>query len=122
MTNLKFINSRAALVVSLILNFLYFPIWWYSFGFFKFLRSVFLFWQQQAYSLGVLVWIKNIFVAMYGQQDLAGRLISFGIRLVQIIFRTGVLMLWLFLCLLAILTWLALPLIIIYLTAIQLGA
>ncbi len=122
MTNLKFINSKTALIASLILNFLYFPIWWYSVGFFKFVKNVFLFWQHQAYSLAVLVWIKNIFVPMYGQADFAGRLISFAIRLVQIVFRTLVLVIWLVICLVVILVWLALPLLIIYLTAIQLGA
>ncbi len=122
MTSLKFINSKAALLASLVLNFLYFPIWWYSVGFFKFVSNVFLFWQHQAYSLAVLIWIKNIFVPMYGQADFAGRLISFGIRLVQIIFRGLALLVWLFFCLIAILVWLALPLLIIYLTAIQLGA
>jgi hypothetical protein len=122
MTNAKFINSKVALLISLVLNFLYFPVWWYTAGFFKFVKNVFLFWRHQAYSLAVLIWIKNIFVPMYGQADFAGRLISFGIRLVQIIFRSLALLIWLLICLVAIFIWLVLPLLIVYLTAIQLGA
>ncbi len=34
--------------------------------------------------LGVGVWIKNIFVPMYGSYDFAGRFISFFVRLAMI--------------------------------------
>jgi len=71
----------------IIWDFLYFPLWWYSAGLIKTVRGVVVFWRAQEASLGFLIWLKNIFVPMYGQRDLAGRVISFLIRLVQIIFR-----------------------------------
>lgn len=37
--------------------------------------------------LALDIWLKNIFVPMYGQRDAASRIISFLMRLVQIIFR-----------------------------------
>lgn len=115
-------NSKIALFVALFLNFLYFPIWWYSVGLFKFAKKVFLFWQQRALSLAILVWIKNLFVPMYGQADFVGRMISFFIRLIQIIFRSVILLFWLVISLIALAFWLLIPIVIAYLTLIQLGA
>lgn len=66
---------------------LYFPIYWYGPGFLVFIKSwtnIVSGWQQ---ALGFSVWLKNIFTPMYGQRDFAGRLISFIMRFVQIIFR-----------------------------------
>lgn len=68
-------------------DFLYFPLWWYSAGFIKTLRGVGKFYRSQEASLSFTVWLRNIFVPMYGQYDTAGRLVSFFIRLVQVIFR-----------------------------------
>ena len=51
---------------------------------------------------------------MYGQRDLAGWLISFFIRLAQIIFRSLWFGLMLLVSLLAIIVWLLAPLMIIY--------
>ena len=38
-------------------------------------------------TLGVGVWISNIFVPMFGQRDITGALISFFMRVIQIIAR-----------------------------------
>lgn len=40
-----------------------------------------------AKSLALRVWIKNLFVPMYGMYDWQSRLISFFMRLAQIVFR-----------------------------------
>lgn len=80
------------IIVRVVWDFLYFPIWWYSTGLIKTLRGVWFFYRRQEASLGFYVWLKNMFVPMYGQYDIAGRLISFLIRLVQVIYR-GLLML-----------------------------
>ena len=50
---------------------------------------------------------------MYGQYDWEGRLISFIIRLLQIIFRTFLLIIWTILSLIPIIIWVALPVVII---------
>jgi len=68
-------------------DFLYFPIWWYSAGLVKIVKGVGHFYHHQEMSLNFLVWLKNIFVPMYGQHDIAGRAISFVIRLFQVIYR-----------------------------------
>ena len=56
---------------------------------------------------------------MYGQRDWSGRLISFFIRLVQIIFRGLVLIVWIFLLLALIIIWLIGPLLLVLALAWQ---
>ncbi|PJA46426.1 hypothetical protein CO174_00225 [Candidatus Uhrbacteria bacterium CG_4_9_14_3_um_filter_50_9] len=63
------------------------PVWWYTNG----LKRVFLFtlysmkWSSDLFGLGI--WVKNLFVPMYGETSLTGRAISFGVRFVMIIVR-----------------------------------
>jgi hypothetical protein len=66
---------------------LYWPLWWYSGGFFVVLKSTGLKIARTWKGLALDIWLKNIFVPMYGQRDVASRIISFLMRLVQIIFR-----------------------------------
>jgi hypothetical protein len=121
MKSIKTTSSSISLLSGILGMILYFPLWWYSLGFYRFAKRIFLFWREQAYSLAVLIWIKNIFVPMYGQGDFVGRLISFGVRLVQIIARSFILFLWLIFCTVLIISWLALPILIILATIIQLS-
>lgn len=80
------------ILARVIWDFLYFPIWWYSAGLLKILRGVGDFYKKQEASLNFLVWLKNIFVPMYGQYDFTGRLVSFFIRLIQVIYRGAVML------------------------------
>jgi hypothetical protein len=75
-------------------NIVYAPVFWYSRGLTDAARYC---WNQvvrQWKSLGVGVWIVNIFVPMYGQRDIAGVLISIFMRLIQIIVRAGAFLLY----------------------------
>lgn len=105
----NFFTYSGKIFLSIIGDILYFPIWWYSVGFFRLLKNIWLFLGNQERSLGFFIWLKNIFVPMYGQRDWAGRLISFFIRLIQIIFRGLALFIWLLLSLALILVWLLIP-------------
>jgi hypothetical protein len=97
-----------------IFDILFFPFWWYSRGFFKVLlwAKTFLFTRLQGTAL--LVWVKNIFTPMYGQHDWAGILISFLTRLMQIIYRSIVMLFWLLITLMVICLWLAVPVYILF--------
>jgi len=68
-----------------------------------------------------MVWIKNIFTPMYGQTDWQGKLISFFMRLFQIIFRGIVMTFWLFFTFTQIAAWIALPFFISYEIIFQMG-
>ena len=102
------------LISQILWDFLYFPIWWYSVGWFRFGKFLynFLAWQQA--SLGFWVWVKNIFVPMYGQSDFAGRLISFLMRSVQIVFRGFVLLIIFIIVLSLFVVWPLIPVAIVY--------
>ena len=105
----NFLTYSGKIILKILGDILYFPIWWYSVGLARLLKNVWNFLSNQERSLGFSVWLKNIFVPMYGQRDWAGRLISFLVRLVQIFFRGIVLLIWLIFSLIFIFIWLLGP-------------
>lgn len=109
MTRSYFIPLAISSIIKSLLKALYFPLWWYSRGLGNFSRGVIFWLRNQSQSIGAGVWLRNIFVPMYGQRDLAGRVISFVIRLVQIVFRGLATIIVFFLSLAAIAAWILLP-------------
>ena len=89
------------------------PLWWYHDG----LPRVFHYWgyllRRGNTVLGVSLWVKNIFRPMFGQRDWQGKIISFFMRIVQIIARSFVLVLWFLLITAALLLWIAGPFLLI---------
>ena len=114
MTNNLFYSSLKFVLKDLIGDFLYWPIWWYSKGLINTvlfsLRSI-RSWEEV---LGVTIWAKNLFTPMYGQYDIEGRLISFFIRLIQLIVRSIILVILSILSLLPIVLWVVLPIVVFY--------
>lgn len=110
MLNHNFLTYSGKIILQILGEILYFPIWWYSVGFARFCKGAARFWLNREINLGFSVWAKNLFVPMYGQRDFTGRLISFLIRLVQIIFRGLLLLFWLVVVLAALIVWLIFPL------------
>jgi len=115
----NFLTYSGKIILQLVGEILYFPLWWYSVGFFRLLKSIWQFWRGEEAALGFSVWLKNLFVPMYGQHDFAGRLISFLVRIVQIIARGLVLLVWSFILLIIIIFWLILPIILLLALAFQ---
>ncbi|HEU0050958.1 MAG TPA: hypothetical protein VFQ60_02785 [Patescibacteria group bacterium] len=85
-------SSKAGSVIRFFLldllgSVLHFPFWWYTDGFQIVLqwikRSLIFRWK----SFSLTIWIKNLFVPMYGQYDLVGRLVSIFMRIVVLIGR-----------------------------------
>lgn len=97
-----------------LIDLVYFPIWWYTGGARNAILWCWRFFQTGNNTLAPSLWLKNIFVPMYGQYDWQGRLISFLVRSAQIIARSLVLMLWLLFCFILFLIWLAMPLVTAY--------
>ena len=110
----NFVIYSGKVIVEIAEDVLYFPLWWYSKGFWQALVGVQNFLSDRLKSLGLAVWLKNLFVPMFGQHDFAGRLISFFMRLVQIIFRSLVFVLLAILSLTFLLLWLLAPIYIVY--------
>ncbi|HSR88895.1 MAG TPA: hypothetical protein VLK22_00655 [Candidatus Udaeobacter sp.] len=97
------------LLIETVLDVIYFPIWWYTKGAAHALRWCFNLLKTGNENLAPGLWLANLFVPMFGQFDIQGRIVSFFMRLVQILARTVALAVWLTLCLVLFLVWLALP-------------
>lgn len=101
------------LFLDIIWDIVYFPIWWYSRGLFETLKWTGIKIVNLERTLGVDVWIINLFRPMYGQRDFAGKLISFFMRIVQIVFRGIILVMGSMYFLLLVGMWFAAPIVII---------
>lgn|SRR3989338_5270352 len=97
-----------------------FPLWWYSRGFVKLILKLKNLLRDKERSLSFFVWLKNIFRPMYGQNDVAGFLISFIVRSFQVVFRGAILLFWSMIAISIALIWLVLPLFVIYQLILQL--
>jgi hypothetical protein len=93
---------------------LYFPIWWYSRGFLEMLKRAKNFIISIEQGLGFWIWVKNLFVPMFGQRDLSGRIISFFLRLFQIFVKGLVLVIVIVIVIVVIIVWLVLPIFVLY--------
>ncbi|HNX10838.1 MAG TPA: hypothetical protein PKI61_01735 [bacterium] len=90
----------------LVRDIIYFPLWWYSFGFLRCAAAVGRFWARKESSLGLSIWLRNLFVPMYGQRDFLGRFVSFLMRSFQIVMRSILMLFYLILGLAALVFWL----------------
>ena len=97
------------LIIRFFLNIFYTPIWWYSKGTiraFKFCRHLLAVGNK---NLVPILWLKNIFVPMFGQNDWQGKIVSFFVRLANVVGRSLALLIWFFIVVLLLLVWLFLP-------------
>lgn len=101
---------------------LYFPLWWYTRGLLELMEKLIQFMIDREKSIGLFVWMKNIFRPMYGQTDWQGYLISVLMRIVQIIFRSIAMIFWLIAAFFVFVIWNVLPIFIIYQILFQLNA
>lgn len=114
MTSQKTSRVFAVILTSAVRTILYFPFWWYSRGFFNVLVGAGAWIKDFEQTLGLSIWIRNLFVPMFGQSDIQGRLISFFLRLFQIISKSVALFLFSIVVLVVILIWLLFPIVVIY--------
>lgn len=113
------IKEKSSKMISLVLidsfrTILYFPLWWYSRGLVNTLKGSLSWTRDFEQTLGFKIWVKNLFVPMFGQRDIMGRFISFLLRLFQIITKGIVLLVFIFLQIVLIVFWLVLPVFILY--------
>jgi len=108
------------IILEILWNIVYLPIWWYSRGLLNLIAGLIHFLGDHLKSTALLVWIKNFFKPMYGQFDWAGVLISLIVRFFQIIVRGIYFIFYIILSLAAVLVWLAFPIAIIYFIYFQL--
>jgi hypothetical protein len=118
----NFLTYGSQIILKILGEILYFPIWWYSVGLIEFILKGWRFLLEREKSLGFRIWLKNIFVPMYGQYDWAGRIISFFIRLIQVIARGILLLFWLAMFIVLVSLWLVGPILLFIALFFQLGS
>ena len=93
---------------------IYFPIWWYTGG----IKYAFIFClglvRTANFNLAPGLWLRNIFIPMFGQTDFQGRLMSFFMRFVNVVFRSIAISIWIVIVFLIFLLWPAFPIFIVY--------
>jgi hypothetical protein len=97
------------LLLEAVFDIVYFPLWWYTKGLGHAAQWSLGVFKNGNASLGPGLWLKNIFVPMYGQNDWQGRLVSFFMRLINVIGRSIALFFWMLFSITLFLLWLILP-------------
>ena len=97
------------------LQILTWPGWWYTKGLAWLFRQLKIFIRNKSKSLNIAVWVKYLFVPMFGTTDFASRIISVGVRLGQILLRTIALLALLVLVVGVVIIWITMPFIILLL-------
>lgn len=82
-------NILKLIFIDTILDILYFPLWWYSRGAVLAFKWALKEMGETENFLAVRIWVANLFRPMFGQRDIGGKIISFFMRLIQIIFRSA---------------------------------
>jgi hypothetical protein len=101
------------LFLEALLDVVYFPLWWYTHGLMYASKSCLAWLERANMRLAPGLWLKNIFVPMYGQRDFTGKVISFVIRFFQVIVRSLVLGLFAVGCIFGVSLWVTLPFIVV---------
>ena len=65
----------------------WFPVWWYTTGLSLAAEKAWKALRYRAQAYAFRIWLRNFFVPMYGQYDLAGRAVSVFMRFVVLIGR-----------------------------------
>ena len=107
-------KSLKLIAIDIIWDIAYWPVWWYTRGFM--LAAYFIGEKviEQENFFGVRIWLKNLFVPMFGQYDWQGRIISFVVRFVNLIVRSILWFFWILICMILLFLWLLLPPLAIY--------
>lgn len=97
------------LLVNFLLDLLYFPLWWYSAGLVRTFRACLSLLADGNLLLVPGLWARYLFVPMFGQTDWQGRILSFFVRLVNIIVRSVLLLVWIVFVAALFALWIATP-------------
>ncbi|MFH1235872.1 MAG: hypothetical protein V1685_02950 [Parcubacteria group bacterium] len=115
-----FASAARYLVVEILWDIVYFPIWWYSKGLVgvgRYCLSSASFHLQRRLALGI--WLRSMLKPMFGDYTKEGRIISFFMRIIVMVWKLVVAVVWLVILLVLFFAWVCLPLLIIYFIAYQ---
>ena len=102
------------MALEFVLDLLYFPIWWYTGGVKHAAIFCYHLLQDGNMFLAPGLWLKNMFVPMFGQTDFQGRLMSIFMRFSNFIGRSIGLIIWFFVVLILFALWFVFPVFVVY--------
>ncbi len=102
------------IAVEFVFDVVYFPLWWYTSGLKRVGLGCLRLMQQANMNLAPGLWLRNIFVPMFGQTDWQGRLTSVFMRAINVIGRGIALVVATIFIIHLFLFWLALPVFVVY--------
>lgn len=101
------------LLIEAAIDIIYFPLWWYTAGIRYMLSKVGALFKAGNAFLAPGLWLKNLFVPMFGQYDWQGRIVSFFMRAIQVLVRGFGLAVWGIFCGGVIVLWFIFPVVVI---------
>lgn len=110
------------ILLQLVFDILIFPVWWYTAGVRHAGKALWHWFQDANSMLAPGLWLQNIFVPMFGQHDLQGRIMSVFMRIMNVLFRSIGLVIWSFILLLLFCLWFVFPVVIIMMFLFSLSA
>ncbi|MFH0805122.1 MAG: hypothetical protein V1916_02915 [Patescibacteria group bacterium] len=119
-SNNIFISTVRYIAVEVILDILYFPVWWYSKGLTRVGRYCL---ESAAFHVnrrvGLGIWVRSMFKPMYGDFTWEGRIISGFMRIFVLLWKLVSTVLWFALLVVTFLLWVLLPVAAVYLCLYQ---
>ncbi len=112
MTQNIVIQAIKSLVIDIIGEILYFPLWWYGQGLKQTALYVFRSVKNSNRDLALGLMLKSLFKPMFGQYDRTGRLISFFMRFILTFSRLVIFLLITIFYIVVIIFWLLLPVVV----------
>ncbi len=110
------------LVLEFLLDIIFFPLWWYTGGIAYAIGAARNLLSSANANLAPFMWLKNLFVPMFGQHDFQGRMVSVIMRFLNFIFRGIALLLSTVLVFALLLAWVLAPLGVVYMLIVSLAA
>lgn len=103
------------------MNFLLWPVWWYSTGLLAVFRALIGHLKAKELSIGLINWLVNMFKPMYGQSDWQGQIISFFMRLVILSYKAVTMIIWVSADFIFLMIWMLMPPAVLYQVLFQFG-
>jgi len=108
------VSSAKFIIIDIIGDFVYWPVWWYTVG----VKNAVFFCGRQIreawLALALGIWLKNLFTPMYDERSIFGRAISLVMRIVVLLWKMAWLALWMAIILALLMVWLLAPIAVIW--------
>lgn len=115
------IETIRFIIVDFVISIIYFPLWWYTEGLLKVVRMIVREIRGLAKTFNLKILFQFILKPMFGQYDIWGRIISFGVRIVHFTFLTMYTLVYSILLSFVLILWIVLPFFILFNILFHLG-